>query len=110
MSSFCDIKEVKQTDLIFKIRQDNNFLIITCSHTLGVEVLKDYYKNNRFFRTALIIARVKDINLRSDYFWLVEYDEFESCQHAKIAKRELVELHPYFYHDKIILSKFKLKF
>jgi hypothetical protein len=105
-----DAREIKPSELFFTIKQDKNFIIISCSHNIGHVWLKEHYMYNRFFRTALISARVEEVALRGKDYWLVGYDECESCQHAKIAKRELVELYPYFYDDKIVLSKFKLRF
>lgn len=96
-------------DLQFTIEQKKNFIIILCSHSLGKEKLRDYYKNNRFFRTMLISARINDMSTKKNVYWLVEYDDDETCQSAKIAKRELTDLYAYFYDDKIIMSKCELK-
>ena len=103
-----DIKTINQEDLQFIIKQDRSILIISCSHNIGRETLKDLFENNRFFRTAFLTARIQDINTKKDLYWLVDYLPEETCHSAKIAKREFTNLNVYYYNDKIILSKYKL--
>jgi len=109
MSVVFAVDKIRPEQLQFTIKQDKNFIIIKCSHPLGKDRLKDYYQNNRFFRNAFITARIEDTIEKRSTYWLVDYEDFETCLPARIAKREMVELHSYFYDDKIILSKNALR-